>query len=584
MKRKSFAHPGFTIVELLVVTVVIGILAAISIVSYVGISSKAIAISLQSDLSNASIQLKVYQVGNSNGDYPTSTDCSNSPIANSICLKASPGNSFGSSYMSNNSTSPKTFTLTATNRSISYVITNDSIPTLSVSTPPEVIGEIGTGADGTVTISAAKNISTDILGSSRTCADAINYSITNLTNNTASLAANPVDGCLAVGDEMLLINLQGTSANYVNVGNYETLRIQSITTNVITFTTNKIKYYGNGISDDTNLGVATTNQRVMLQRIPNYTSVFVNSGVTLTANAWDGIKGGVLFLRANNSLAIDGIVSMTGKGYRGGVGNVYAGAAGGGESYNGAGGVGGGNGDSASRNGASGQGGGGGGGAYSSSFGTSATGSVGTGGGGGGGSGYYANNEPGGGGGGGGYGMIGNGGNAGGSIANSGSGINGGNGKTSAVGRYGGGGGGGGGDGLADSSGLAMRAYMGGAGAAGGGGFGGTVIVSGANGGSSGGIIIIAAKQLSINSGGSITSGGSNGAIPTNTYQGGGGAGGSIVFSAINTLTNVGTIAANGGLGSSTILSGGIGGAGRIYIQSNSQNGSGTISPSPYNT
>ncbi|PIQ71162.1 hypothetical protein COV88_01465 [Candidatus Saccharibacteria bacterium CG11_big_fil_rev_8_21_14_0_20_41_19] len=45
---------GFTIVELLVVIVVIGILAAITIVSYTGITQKAIIASLTSDLDGSS--------------------------------------------------------------------------------------------------------------------------------------------------------------------------------------------------------------------------------------------------------------------------------------------------------------------------------------------------------------------------------------------------------------------------------------------------------------------------------------------------------------------------------------------------
>ena len=53
---------GFTIVELLVVIVVIGILAAITIVSYTGISQRATAASLQSDLDNASRMFKLYYV------------------------------------------------------------------------------------------------------------------------------------------------------------------------------------------------------------------------------------------------------------------------------------------------------------------------------------------------------------------------------------------------------------------------------------------------------------------------------------------------------------------------------------------
>jgi prepilin-type N-terminal cleavage/methylation domain-containing protein len=67
---------GFTIVELLVVIVIIGILAAITIVSYTGISQRAIVSSLQSDLTNAANQLKLDQVTSSS--YPATLALANS--------------------------------------------------------------------------------------------------------------------------------------------------------------------------------------------------------------------------------------------------------------------------------------------------------------------------------------------------------------------------------------------------------------------------------------------------------------------------------------------------------------------------
>ncbi|MBC7943199.1 prepilin-type N-terminal cleavage/methylation domain-containing protein [Candidatus Saccharibacteria bacterium] len=65
-KQKS----GFTIVELLIVIVVIGILAAITIVAYNGINNRALTVTLKSDLVNASDLMELASVGS--GNYPTS--------------------------------------------------------------------------------------------------------------------------------------------------------------------------------------------------------------------------------------------------------------------------------------------------------------------------------------------------------------------------------------------------------------------------------------------------------------------------------------------------------------------------------
>jgi len=89
-------YSGFTIVELLIVIVVIGILAAITIVAFNGVSGRAQIATLKSDLKNGSTQLGIYNT--ENGSYPsTASDLKKSATTtlqytasnNGYCLAAS---------------------------------------------------------------------------------------------------------------------------------------------------------------------------------------------------------------------------------------------------------------------------------------------------------------------------------------------------------------------------------------------------------------------------------------------------------------------------------------------------------------
>ncbi|MDP3630642.1 MAG: prepilin-type N-terminal cleavage/methylation domain-containing protein [Actinomycetota bacterium] len=134
-KARSQQLLGFTIVELLVVIVVIGILAAITIVSYTGISKQATIASLQSDLTNAAKQLKMFKV--ENGMYPAtfSVDCAAQPTATTnICLKASPGSTY-TDYQVDNPSNPQSFTLTEMKSNIFYSIADDGSPAFLASAP-----------------------------------------------------------------------------------------------------------------------------------------------------------------------------------------------------------------------------------------------------------------------------------------------------------------------------------------------------------------------------------------------------------------------------------------------------------------
>lgn len=105
--------------------VVIGILAAITIVSYSSISNKAIVASLKNDLDSSAKLLKMYNV--EHGYYPSSIDgsnCPSAPIADTrYCLKNMRGTTL--SY----SGGGQSFVLieTHTTTKLSYKISENSI-------------------------------------------------------------------------------------------------------------------------------------------------------------------------------------------------------------------------------------------------------------------------------------------------------------------------------------------------------------------------------------------------------------------------------------------------------------------------
>ena len=112
---------AFTIVELLVVIVIIGILASITVVSYTGITNRAKVAILQSDLNKSSKQIELFKA--QNGIYPSNiNDCPN-PSSVSLCLSSSNGATY-TSYVS----TANTFTLieTASDGATRWRIANNS--------------------------------------------------------------------------------------------------------------------------------------------------------------------------------------------------------------------------------------------------------------------------------------------------------------------------------------------------------------------------------------------------------------------------------------------------------------------------
>jgi len=441
---------------------------------------------------------------------------------------------------------------------------------------------VGDGNDGALAPAGTFNLNSSTSGG-RSYADGIAYKLaSNPTGNTVVTVDTP--NGITSGDEILLINLQGSNTDYSDTGNYEFLDVTNVNTDTKTITVSS------GISKSYD-GNNFANQKVIIQRVPNYTSVTLDSSDSLTASSWDGLtttpsgtsgySTGIITFRANNSVTIGSGTSINASnlGYRGGTTGGSGGQ--GGEAYCGTGGTGSTTVGVPGGAGAAGGGGAGGSGGLDPTGNAGGTGYCGGGGGGGrGGNGGAGSSSAGGSGGGGGYkdnqtGQAGAGGGAGyGSAGTKGGsyGSAGQNGGTNTSGNGGADGGGGGGGGTYGNKSL-TKIYFGSGGGEGATGSG--------VGGSGGGIIYISATTIS--NSGTIQANGQNGTNGSTNYHGpgGGGSGGSILLQSQTASLGTSGVTATGGSGGTIYEQvAGAGGAGRIRL--NTSNISGSTSPNAF--
>jgi hypothetical protein len=172
------------------------------------------------------------------------------------------------------------------------------------------------GLDGVATITAAGTVV------NRYTALAANAAQSATSIQVASVAALAVGAdALAAGDLLLVMQMQGAAVNTTATNNtwgqvtalngaglYEFVEVLSVnsTTNTVTLSCALRNAY-------------TVTGPTQVVRVPQYDSLTVQAGATITAPAWDGAVGGVVAVHARTTVNLAGDITATALGFRGGI-------------------------------------------------------------------------------------------------------------------------------------------------------------------------------------------------------------------------------------------------------------------------
>jgi uncharacterized repeat protein (TIGR01451 family) len=126
---------------------------------------------------------------------------------------------------------------------------------------------------------------------------------------------------ISAGDVLMVYQAQGATISSVdtaaygavtalgNAGRYELVSVLGVAGNVVTLSP---------ACDAAPLQFSYASGSQVI-RVPQYASLTINAGATLQAPAWNGSTGGVMPLLVQNALTVNGALSATGAGFRGGV-------------------------------------------------------------------------------------------------------------------------------------------------------------------------------------------------------------------------------------------------------------------------
>jgi gliding motility-associated-like protein len=168
-------------------------------------------------------------------------------------------------------------------------------------------------------------------------ADASTGNTTIVVDNNALNTNNRFSAALSQGDLIMIVQTQGANIfgnpfvdgngitfgapkdsswgeilNYNNCGNYELAEVLSVSgSNDIQITCGLQYNY-------------TASGKVQIVRMPRYTNLTLNNAASIVCDAWNGSKGGIVAIEVDGATVINGTISATGRGFRGGVVDTQA--------------------------------------------------------------------------------------------------------------------------------------------------------------------------------------------------------------------------------------------------------------------
>lgn len=202
---------------------------------------------------------------------------------------------------------------TRLNKTVAIVATGLSIALASIFLLNDGSGGLieVTGKDGAATITSTDTIVNQYasLGTS-VSSGATSLEVTDINDLNSGAA-------LSQDDLVLIIQMQGASIKMVNdssfgeissygeAGNYEYIFVEAVTSNEISFKSALQNSY-------------TTAGHTQVIRVPQYTTLDIQAGASMTAAAWDGTIGGIVAFTASDTVTVNGSIEVFDLGFRGG--------------------------------------------------------------------------------------------------------------------------------------------------------------------------------------------------------------------------------------------------------------------------